>query len=162
MKKIFRQAVTAPLIALSLAGGIMSSSAMANTPVFSAIGTLSPNDGSHVGPIDVDTYTFNLTNLAPSYVATLSDSGVFGSNFIGMALFSQSAIDLGGILAPGSFSFMASELGTYTIMVAGKASKPYKLDFYGVNVTAVPEVGVWAMLLVGLGLIVLRLQDKPW
>lgn len=161
MKKVFRQAVTASLLTLSLAGGMMSTSAMANTPIFSAIGTLSPNDGSHVGSIDVDTYTFSLMKLAPSYVATLSDSDVFGSNFIGMTLFSPSAVALGGLLAPGSFSFVASELGTYTVVVAGTASKPYKLDFYGVSVTAVPEVGMWAMLLVGLGLIVLRLQDKP-
>lgn len=162
MKKILRQAIVPSVITLSLAGGVMCSSAMASAPVFSAIGTLSPHDGTHVGPIDYDIYTFGLTNLAPSYVATLSDSGVFGANFIGMSIFSPSAVALGGLLAPGSFNFMASELGTYTLVVAGTASKPNKLDFYGVSVSPVPEVGIWAMFLVGLGLIGLRLHDRPW
>lgn len=161
MKKILRQAVAPSVIALSLAGSAMCSSAMAGTPVFSAIGTLSPHDGPHIGPVGYDIYTFNLTSLAPSYVATLSDSHVFGANFIGMTLFSPSAVALGGLLAPGSFDFMASELGAYTLVVAGTASKPYKIDFYGVSVTPVPEVGIWAMLLVGLGLVVLRLQNRP-
>jgi hypothetical protein len=150
-----------PILAAALAfGSALSGLAHAATPVFSAVGSLSPDDGSNAGTIDIDVYSFDLTSLAPAYVATLSDSALFGAEFIGMTLFSPSAIVMGSLLGAGSFTFVPSEPGTYSIYVAGKASKPHDLDFYGVGVSHMPEADTWTMLLVGLGIMASRLLRK--
>ncbi len=153
---------------------------VADTSVFNTIGTLSlANSGSGLGMsaphsaeaashavsnpasgFDMNTYHFDLSSLAPSYTATLSNTGLFGADLIGMSVLSPTMKLMGSLTGTGSFNFMPSELGTYTLVVAGKPSAPANFDVYAADVAAVPEVGSWAMLLVGLGLVGFQLRRR--
>lgn len=160
---------------LSLAAVSLASQAATN-PVFSVVDALKLNnsgtamgdalklddsggDGSNTGYV-MNTYHFGLTSLAPAYSATLTDTGLFGTGPIGMALLSPSMKLIGSQIGSGSFGFSASEPGTYTLIVAGKPSAPSYFDAYAAQVTAVPEAGRTAMLLTGLGLVGLRLRRR--
>ena len=157
-------------LGLSLAAVSLPSQAAADS-VFSVVGALQPNgsgktlhalrlndSGQTTGGYVMNTYHFDLSSLAPGYSATLTNTGLFGTGPIGMALLSPSMKLMGSQVGSGSFGFNASESGTYTLVVAGKPSAPSYFDAYAARVTAVPEAGRTAMLLTGLGLVGLRLR----
>ena len=145
-------------IALGLSLVAFSLPSLAADPVFSIADALKFDPGQTPGGYVMNTYHFGLTSLAPSYSATLTDTGLFGADPIGMALLSPSMKLMGTQIGSGSFGFNASELGTYTLVVAGKPLAPAYFDAYTAQVTAVPEAGRTAMLLTGLGLVGLRLR----
>lgn len=151
-----------PLLVASLAFGsaALSGPACAMARPSSANDTLSPDVINAKGVIHIDSYSFDLASLAPEHIARLTDSGLFGPDFVGMTLFSPSAVTMGGLLEPGSFKFAPSEPGTYSIYLAAKASKPNDLDLREVNASQMPETYNWTMLLVGLGMVGSRLQRK--
>ena len=168
-------------LGVSLGAVSMASQAAANS-VFSIVDALKLGDsGGAMGAMKLDdsgwskdmddagkagagytmnTYHFDLSNLAPAYSATLTDTGLFGTGPIGMALLGPSMKLVGSQTGSGSFGFKASESGIYTLVVAGKPSAPSYFDAYAAQVTAVPEAGRTAMLLTGLGLVGLRLRRR--
>ena len=160
------------LIGLLLAAGC--SSAQAADPVFSVVGALQSGDSSQSGMLMntdgtgmgrgmvMNTYHFDLSSLAPSYTATLSNTGLFGAGSLGMALLSPAMKLMGSQIGSGTFGFTANETGTYTLVVAGSPSAPAGFDVYAAQVTAVPEAGRAAMLLTGLGLVGLRLRRRRY
>lgn len=161
-------------IAFGLSLAAFSLPSLAADPLFSVTDALKFNAGQTPGVADalkfdagqtpggyvMNTYHFDLSKLAPSYSATLTDTGLFGAGPIGMTLLSPSMKLMGTQIGSGSFGFNASELGTYTLVVAGKPLAPAYFDAYAAQVAAVPEAGRTAMLLTGLGLIGLRLRRQ--
>ena len=149
-------------VAFGLSLAAFSLPSLAADPVFSVTDALKFDPGQTPGGYVMNTYHFNLSSLAPRYSATLTDTGLFGADPLGMALLSPSMELMGTQTGSGSFGFSASELGTYTLIVAGKPLAPVYFDAYAAQVTAVPEAGRTAMLLTGLGLIGLRLRRPAW
>lgn len=154
------------LAAGSLASQAQAADAAPADPVFSVLGTLKLDDPGTLGRtmaapgMIMNTYHFGLNSLAPSYSATLTNTGLFGADRIGMALLSPSMKLMGSQVGPGTFHFSTNELGTYTLVVAGKPSAPANFDVFAAQVTPVPEAGRTAMLLTGLGLISLQLRRR--
>lgn len=170
-----------PLAVIGLMMAAWSLPTMASATVFSTVGNLV---GDATGSFTSSTYHFTLSSLAPSYTATLTDTGLFGADPIGMSVLSPSMKLLGTQMGSGSFNFTADELGTYTLAVAGKPKTPNNFDVFGASivdgtravvdgapavvdgipggtqVAAVPEVNTWLMLLVGLGMMAFRLGGR--
>lgn len=149
------------LVLIGMVMATWSLPTMASTAVFSTVGDLI---GNSAGSFAMDTYHFNLSSLAPSYTATLTDTGMFGgADQIGMSVLGPSMKLLGTQMGSGSFNFTANELGSYTLVVAGKPKAPSNFDVFGASVvdpTPVPEVNTWLMLLVGLGMMGFRLHRR--
>ena len=135
-------------------------SVSAHAVVFQVTGTM-------VGPgLQTTTYAFNIPSIG-TYQASLIDNG-FPAPFQAMLLgISQAGGSLlGSISHAGSFNFEATQSGPYTALFFG-APGPFTIgtftgngSSYGITVTAVPEPEVWAMMLIGVGLIGYQLRRK--
>jgi hypothetical protein len=104
--------------------------------------------------------SFNFVIDTPGpYTASLFDLG-FPSSFANLQLgiAKTGGASQGSISAPGSFSFMASALGSYTALVFGIPTGG--ASSYSVNVSLVPEPETWAMMIAGLGLIGFKLWRR--
>jgi hypothetical protein len=122
---------------------------------------------SMTGPsLQTKTYAFNISSIG-IYQASLVDNG-FPAPFAAMLLgISQSGGPLlGSISHAGSFNFNATQSGAYTALFFG-APGPFSIgpftangSSYGITVAAVPEPEVWAMMLIGVGLIGYQLRRK--
>lgn len=120
-----------------------------------------------VGPdLQSKSYTFNI-NSTGMYTASLVDYD-FPATFRAMLLgISRTGGPfLGSIDHEGSFNFNATQLGSYTALFFG-APGPFSIgtftayaSSYGITVAAVPEPEVWAMMLIGAGLIGYQLRRK--
>jgi hypothetical protein len=105
----------------------------------------------------IDSNTFAIGS-AGVYEVTLTDVGFPDAfSFLAVGMFKGSAF-LGGIFAPGSFTFTAPTAGSYKATVFGTTSAPRYFGSYGLTVTAVPEAQTWAMMLVGVGLVGFQLR----
>ncbi len=103
-------------------------------------------------------YSFTIDTPGP-YTATLFDVE-FPNSFaqLALAVAKTGGASMGSINAPGSFSFMASSLGSYTALVFGIPTGG--AGSYSVNVSLVPEPETWAMMVAGLGLIGFKLWRR--
>jgi hypothetical protein len=104
-------------------------------------------------------YDFNI-GATGLYLATLSDSllpPITGLELVITA--TGSATSLVDIIGPGSQLFNATSIGSYTAVVFGHPNaRPSGIyaGTYGIRVdgpTAVPEPGVWLMMVGGIGLL---------
>lgn len=120
------------------------------------------------GPVlQTKTYAFNINSIG-TYQASLIDYG-FPAPFQAMLLgISQVGGPLlGSISHAGSFNFDVTQSGAYTALFFG-APGPFSIgptftangSSYGITVAAVPEPEVWAMMLIGVGLIGYQLRRK--
>lgn len=103
-------------------------------------------------------YAFTINSIG-TYQATLGDYGfpeAFTSLKLGIAKTAGPMV--GSISNPGSFFFEASTPGSYTALLFGKPSA--EGGSYSITVAAVPEPEVWAMMLIGAGLIGYQARRK--
>jgi hypothetical protein len=98
-------------------------------------------------------YTFEITDTATAYKASLMDYVMPASfDYLGMVV-TRGATLLGSVTGSGSFNFSVSEAGIYTAMVFGDPGGAYDAGSYGITISAVPEAETWAMLAAGLGML---------
>ena len=135
--------------AVSLSVAVVAS-ARAEIFSFSKTDTLS---GSGLGS---KTYVLNITDPA-IYTATLIDLG-FPDTFqlleLGVAKTGSGPL-LGSTAVPGSFQFVASTTGSYTLLLFGEPGTPPGGSF-SINVAQfapIPEPGIWFLIASGIGLI---------
>ena len=111
-------------------------------------------------------YSFNISTTG-TYQATLVDYD-FPATFAAMLLgISRTGGPfLGSINHAGSFNFNATQVGSYTALFFG-APGPFSIgsftayaSSYGITVAAIPEPEVWAMMLIGAGLIGYQVRRK--
>lgn len=97
------------------------------------------------------------------YMATLIDTGIF-TNFaeLGLGIAKTGGDAMGSRTSPGSFSFNATQTGSYTAIVSAiLGSGPLQNQgTYSVSVALVPEPETWAMMLIGVGLVGWQLRRK--
>jgi len=124
--------------------------ASAHAEIFSTTDTLS---GTGIGS---KTYVFTITDPA-IYTATLIDLD-FPDTFqlleLGVAKTGSGPL-LGSTAAPGSFQFVASTTGSYTLLLFGEPGTPPGGSF-SINVAQfapIPEPGIWFLIASGIGLI---------
>jgi hypothetical protein len=113
------------------------------------------------GTFQTTDYDFSIT--APgTYVATLIDTGIFAPfDSIGLGIAKTGGAAMGVRTSPGSFSFDATETGSYTAIVSAfMGSGAFPQGTYSVSVALVPEAETWAMMLVGMGLVGWQLRRK--
>ena len=155
MKKNVVNALRIGAMTLALAGS--SGSALADTTVFEAVGTM-------IGGPQFVSYNFEITDLQGDFTATLLDYAFPTDSFDVLSLaISKGSAFLGSVEGSGSFSFSPLETGTYTALVFGSPAGAFQAGSYGFtvsNVTAVPEAENWALLLTGLGLISLAIRRR--
>jgi len=105
--------------------------------------------------------TFKIEN-AGLITATLSNVG-FPSDFsfLGMAVVKSGGATGGKIFTPGSFSFTvgASELGDYRVLLGFQGTTPGSAGTLNV-VGPIPEPEIWALMVVGTGLVGFQLRRK--
>jgi hypothetical protein len=138
------------LFALLFVGCVGSSQA---TVVFSTT-------GGFAGDFDqVATYTFTI-GTAGSYLATLSDSLPPITGLELLISLTGSATPLVDLLGPGTQTFDALSIGSYTALVFGHpTARPSGIfgGSYGVvvetNPAPIPEPAVWLMMMGGIGLL---------
>lgn len=117
------------------------------------------NTSGAIAGVGTDSNTFAIGS-AGLYKVTLSDFG-FPDAFSYLALgMYQGASFLGGITSVGSFTFLAPTAGSYKATVFGSTSAPSYFGSYGLTVTSVPEAETWAMMLIGVCLVGLRLRSR--
>ena len=111
-------------------------------------------------------YSFDISTTG-IYQATLTDFA-FPASFAAMLLgISPSGGSLiGSISHAGSFNFNATQVGSYTALFFG-APGPFSIgpstayaSSYGITVAAIPEPEVWALMLIGAGLIGYQVRRK--
>ena len=119
------------------------------------------------GPgLQTRTYLFNISTVG-IYQASLTDYN-FPAAFQAMLLgISRTGGPLlGQISNAGSFNFSAGQTGSYTALFFGAPGTfnigPFSANAssYGISVAAVPEPEVWAMMLIGAGLIGYQVRRK--
>ena len=123
------------------------------------------------GPgLQTKSYAFNISSTG-TYQATLTDFA-FPASFAAMLLgISPSGGSLiGSISHAGSFNFDATQVGSYTALFFGapglfSISTPTGpitayASSYGITVAAIPEPEVWALMLIGAGLIGYQVRRK--
>jgi hypothetical protein len=106
------------------------------------------------------TYNFMISSVGP-YLATLSDSLPAITGLELLVTVTGQATSLADVIGAGSQLFNATSTGSYTAVVLGRPNqRPSGLfaGVYGVEIatpvpTAVPEPGVWLMMLSGIGLL---------
>jgi hypothetical protein len=120
------------------------------------------------GP-QIKTYMFDIT-IPATYLASLADlafPGAFQSLSLGLAQTGGSTL-LGSTTGTGSFEFVASNPGSYSLLLVGDPG-PSDAGFFSINVdatgapnadpTPVPEPAAWLMMAAGailLGFVRLR------
>lgn len=104
--------------------------------------------------------------LGGAATATLTDTGVLSPfTSLGLAIFKTGGSPVAPTLfGPGSFDFSVAPgaVGSYTALVFGVPGDP-NLSVFGVNVSIVPtipEPEIWALMLVGTGLVGFQLRRK--
>jgi len=119
------------------------------------------------GPgLQTKTYAFNISSIG-TYQASLTDYGApapFTYLFLAVSDTGAGGATLGSISTAGSFNFTATRTGSYTAGFFGAPGQignlPFNGSMYGITVAAVPEPEVWAMMLIGVGLIGYQLRRK--
>lgn len=165
MTKLRRAAAGAALILAFAAPAKADLLAVTDTFIYNGTPALSVMD-----------YVFNVASATPA-VATLFDNTISSQRFLFLQLTIARVGDgtmgittqAGSGPNPTSFSFTAAP-GSYKATVLGVPGAlnipnlPAGLSFgagtYGVTVAAVPEPEVWAMMLVGAGLVGYQLRRK--
>jgi hypothetical protein len=152
--KLWRRMLVA--IALTL------STATAQAGVTVVNGVVAITDGIFETPA-VLTYNFNL--LAGPYTATLTDTNVlFPFQALSLEVKTGGGTSLGTVSAAGtvnSFPFTSLAAGPFQAIVSGTPSAlipPFST--FGVTIAPVPEPEIWAMMVVGMGLLGFRLRRK--
>lgn len=114
------------------------------------------------GSFQTTKYDFSITTPGP-YLATLTDTGIF-TDFaeLGFGIAKTGGAGMGSSTTPGSFSFNATQTGSYTAVVSAiLGSGPFNNQgTYSVSVALVPEPETWAMMLIGVGLVGWQLRRK--
>ena len=131
--------------AVSLSLAFVASS---RAEIFSTTDSLS---GSGVG---TKAYVFTITDPA-TYTATLIDldfPDAFQLLKLGVAKTGSGPL-LGSTAAPGSFQFVASTAGSYSLLLVGQPGAT-QAGFFSINVAqSIPEPGIWFLIASGIGLI---------
>ena len=100
-----------------------------------------------------------------SYLVTLVDANTVLKpfSFLGMALFKSGGSPIHDPLtAPGSFTFNVTVPTSFTVLAFGKPGGTLSTDFssFGITVAPIPEPEIWALMLVGTGLVGFQLRRK--
>jgi hypothetical protein len=132
----------------------LSATAQAVVPIFEV------NEDLTTSGFVANAYAFTL-NAPGWYDVNFTDLGG-SSTFEGVTLnilrgFTTTGPSLGGISGFGNFSFFADAAGAYTALLFGGLNHPGTVSF---DITVVPEVETWVMMLVGVGLIAYQLRRK--
>lgn len=119
---------------------------------------LEVSDGLVGSGTQFKSYAFTISSTGP-YQATLGDYR-FPIAFTSLALgITKTAGDFkGSISSPGSFFFNADTTGSYTALLFGQPTAAG--GSFSISVSAVPEPEVWAMMLIGAGLIGYQVRRK--
>jgi len=142
------------LVGAALLGAAASASAvtvLAVTDTFSGAGVV--NSRSHTFTIDTP----------GTYLASLVDNELFAAfSVLALGITKSGGDTLGTLGGPGSFSFSASAAGSYTAVVGGIVGPGGLLPIgtYGITVSLIPEAEVWAMMVVGVGLVGWQLRRR--
>ena len=105
-------------------------------------------------------YPSFLISTPSTYKVMLTDAGVLAPFLdLGVAVF----LTGGDPVAPplthtGSFTFDVASPSSYTVLAFGTPGD--KLSTYGITITPIPEPEVWALMLVGTGLVGFQLRRK--
>lgn len=156
-KSLHRAASTLVAAALVLGSVGMSHAAVLT---FNSSGTASFS-GSHTGSFK-DSYTFSLSGVSDIY-ATVSGTNI---RSLSMDLYNAVVNNRGKVknVLVGSgttFSFDDLAAGNYFLRISGNALKKTGGSYTGsIQVTAVPEPEMWAMMLIGMGLIGYQVRRK--
>jgi hypothetical protein len=137
-------------------------SASAHSAVLDITGTMSSLGAS----FQTKSYDFNINSIG-TYQAILTDyhaPAAFTYLFLAVTDTGAGGATLGSISTAGFFNFTATHTGSYTAGFFGAPGQignlPFNGSTYGITVAAVPEPEVWALMLIGVGLIGYQLRRK--
>ena len=107
-------------------------------------------------------------NVAGSYRATIVDSNsvLAPFSFLGMAVFLSGGSPVANPIttaagSSGSFDFNVAAPHNYTVLAFGTpGASATNLSSFGITIAPIPEPEIWALMLVGTGLIGFQLQRK--
>jgi len=114
--------------------------------------------GGVAGTSFSETYQFNLSS--GQFTLTMVDNG-FVEPWTSLALQAQNGTGtttLGSLSGFGSFNFTTSSAGLYQAVLNGVPTSP--ASSFGVTIAPVPEPEIWAMMMVGMGLLGFQLKKR--
>jgi hypothetical protein len=115
-------------------------------------------DGLSTSSSFSETYQFSL-NLGP-YSLTMTDMG-FPQNWMSLTLQAQNpggTVILGSLSTFGTMGFTTPAAGLYQAVMNGVPTAPGSA--FGVTIAPVPEPEIWAMMVVGMGLVGFQVRRK--